>query len=91
MIASGGTDFFLAGKKRIIENGAMIGVHSWDSPGESALDLPKDNEEHQKYLSYYNQVGIPAEFYWFTLKAAPPEDIHFMTDDEITKFQIKSN
>ena len=29
MIASGGTDFFLAGVKRTVQPGAKIGVHSW--------------------------------------------------------------
>ena len=29
MVASGGTDMFLAGAKRTIEIGAKLGVHSW--------------------------------------------------------------
>ena len=37
-IASGGVDLFCAGEKRIIEQGAEIGVHSWCCAGED--DLP---------------------------------------------------
>ena len=88
-IASGGTDFFLAGSHRAVEKGAKIGVHSWGGGSEKATDLPKDDEAHQKYLDYYKTVGIPADFYWYTLEAAPAESIHWMTEEAIKTYQIE--
>lgn len=89
MVASGGTDFFLAGKKRTIEEGAEIGVHSWaGSDIEDASKLPKDHKEHKKYLKYYKDMGISEEFYWFTLKVAPANDIHMMTKEEIKRYKL---
>ena len=92
VVASGGTDFFLAGVKRTLEKGAKIGVHSWADGGffssKTALDYPKDDEAHQLYLEYYKDMGIPTDFYWYTLQAAPAESIHWMTPTEITKYKI---
>ena len=31
MVASGGTDLLVSGSRRIVERGAMVGVHSWGS------------------------------------------------------------
>ena len=90
-VASGGTDLFLAGTRRIVERGARIGVHSWSAGfffGPSAVDLPRDHPEHAKYLDYYRDIGIPEAFYWFTLEAAPPDDIHWMTEEEMQKYRI---
>jgi len=87
-IASGGTDFFLAGQTRIVKQGAQIGVHSWGGMEEKATDLSKDDEAHQKYLDYYKTVDIPAEFYWYTLEAAPAESIHWMTEEAIKTYKI---
>ncbi|MEM7538039.1 MAG: alpha/beta hydrolase [Chloroflexota bacterium] len=89
LIASGGVDFFLAGVQRSIESGAQLGVHSWAAGDDLAgSDLPRDDPEHDKYLDYYNEMGIPEDFYWFTLQAAPAEDIHFMTDSEIEQYNV---
>ena len=86
-IASGGVDFFLAGNKRTIESGAQLGVHSWAAgDGTTGADIPKDDPQHRLYLDYYAEMGIPAEFYWYTLTAAPAEDIHWMTEDEIERY-----
>jgi len=49
-VASGGTDFFLAGKHRLIEKGAKFGVHSWGGLGYQGKDVPKDSDEHQLSL-----------------------------------------
>lgn len=88
MVASGGTDMFLAGKQRTVHETAMLGVHSWGGGDLAALDYPKDHEEHQKYLNYYVEMGIPTDFYWYTLEAAPADSIHWMTLSEITKFKV---
>ena len=88
MVASGGTDMFLAGVQRTAHITAKIGVHSWGGGSEKATDLPKDHEEHKKYLDYYKEVGIPAEFYWYTLEAAPADAIHWMLPHEIEQYQV---
>lgn len=86
-IASGGVDFFLAGNQRSIETGARLGVHSWAAgDGTTGADVPKDDPQHALYLDYYAEMGIPADFYWYTLSAAPAEDIHWMTADEIERY-----
>lgn len=92
VIASGGTDFFLAGAKRSIEAGAQIGVHSWaEGFGKNELqggDLGKDHADHKMYLDYYRDMGIPEDFYWFTLEAAPADGMHWMTAAEWQKFNF---
>lgn len=93
-VASGGTDFFLAGNLRTIADGAKIGVHNWrDGTGKKGIDYPKDSPEHKKYLDYYAKVGISADFYWFTLMAKPngtddDGDMHWMTKEEINKYGL---
>lgn len=92
MIASGGTDFFLAGVERTIEAGALIGVHAWGGDDiADAAALPDSHPEHQPYLRYYQDMGIPQSFYWYTLDAAPSEDIHWMTQAEIHRYQLTTN
>lgn len=92
MVASGGTDLFLAGTERKIEEGACLGVHSWAGGTIFSLkqgkDFPKDDPEHQKYLTYYTEMGIPTDFYWYTLDAADAENMHWMTDVEIQKYRM---
>lgn len=89
-VASGGTDMFLAGAKRSAHSSARLGVHSWSwGDGETeALDFPRDHVEHKKYLDYYAEMHIPAAFYWYTLEAAPAEQMHWMTKDEIKRYQV---
>ncbi|KHT47777.1 alpha/beta hydrolase [Vibrio sinaloensis] len=90
-IASGGTDLFLAGLKRTVEPGAKIGVHSWASTdGMDGSTLPRDHQEHQRYLKYYETLGIDTDFYWFTLDAAKPQDMHYMTRDELVKYGVEA-
>ena len=92
LVASGGTDLFLAGQRRIIERGAAVGVHSWSTgEGEDAPsggDVPRDDPQHRKYLDYYRDLGIPADFYWFTLQAAPADSMHWMTEAELAQYSI---
>jgi len=89
MVASGGTDMFLAGVKRSIAPGAKIGVHSWDDgSGKAALDYPRDHQAHVSYLDYYNAIGITTDFYWYTLEAAPAEGNHWMTAEEMVKYKV---
>ena len=97
-VASGGTDFFLAGNKRTIGTNVKIGVHSWASGKEGtsnyveASKLHKDDESHDDYIQYYIDIGFTKDeaedFYFFTLDASPANDIHYMTNDEIAKYNI---
>lgn len=88
MVASGGTDMFLAGKRRDIHETALLGVHSWGGGDLEALEYPRDHEEHEKYLDYYVEMDIPTDFYWYTLEAAPADSIHWMTFYEIGKYKV---
>lgn len=88
-VASGGTDFFLAGWQRELVPGARLGVHSWSGEnGVEGCDVARDDPEHQKYLRFYRRVGVPDEFYWYTLKVAPAGGIHWMTPREIEKYHV---
>lgn len=93
-IASGGTDFFLAGKKRIVYQGAKVGVHSWaeEGNGKTAKDYPRDSKVHQSYIDYYKAIGWSdknaKKFYFFTIDSATAKNIHYMTDEEIVDYKI---
>jgi len=88
-IASGGTDFFLAGNKRTMEDGAKIGVHSWsDSLGKEAKDIPKDSDEHEMNRKYIEEMLGKDDFYWYTIYAAPADGMHLMEKDEILKYNM---
>lgn len=87
LIASGGTDLFLAGVERSIEAGACVGVHSWAGGfGKTGAGVPRSDSAHVPYLLYYEDMGIPAEFYWFTLEAAPADGMHWMTPIEVARY-----
>ncbi len=91
-IASGAVDFYLAGTKRTRESGSKIGVHSWSDGTNDATAFPVGDEEHLSYIQYYKEMGFSqadAEaFYYFTINAAPAEDIHWMTDAEIEQYKL---
>lgn len=88
LIASGGTDLFLAGTKRTLGQGACVGVHAWATDGYTARDIPGDDPEHQGYIDYFTFVGIDPEFYWYTLEAAPAEEMHWMSATEARQFDM---
>jgi hypothetical protein len=92
LIASGGTDLFLAGRKRTTGEHTKIGVHSWAGENVKATDFPKNHKYHMPYIDYYKSVGFlqkeAEDFYYFTIYAAPPEGVHFMTKEEILKYKI---
>ncbi len=88
VVASGGTDFFLAGAKRTVEAGAKIGVHAWGADGDPnpAEGLAEGHPNHRSHWDYYRDMNVPEAFYWFTLKAAPTESMHWMTRAEMEEF-----
>ena len=93
-IASGAVDLFLAGDLRILEANAQVGVHSWSTGTREATDFPVDSEEHQPYIQYYQSIGmseqLASDFYFFTINAAPAADIHWMTEAELTRYEIEN-
>ena len=91
MVASGGTDLLLAGARRIVECGALVGVHSWAFGPVGGNELPRDDPRHRFYLDYYREIDIPEAFYWFTLEAAPPDSIHWMTEDEMAHYRVHTH
>ncbi|KAK3584231.1 hypothetical protein CHS0354_035312 [Potamilus streckersoni] len=94
LIASGGVDLFTAGKERIVEKGAKIGVHSWCCVSDlTAGELPKDHPGHQFQLEYFTMTLGPTDgpaFYFYTLEAAPFDDVHWMSDAEIKKWKVST-
>lgn len=95
LIASGGTDLFLAGHQRTIGENTKIGVHSWSGVLKTATDFPKGHEHHLPYIEYYQAVGFSQQeaedFYYFTIHSAPANDIHWMTEEEIEKYRVLMN
>lgn len=91
-IASGGVDFFLAGTTRTKGANTMIGVHSWSDGNTEASEFPREHISHQLYINYYKNVGFSQEdaeaFYFFTIYAAPADDIYYMTEAEIGEYKI---
>ena len=96
-VASGGTDFFLAGNHRSIAEGARIGVHSWqednsDGTSTEGSSFPWGHEKHQPYINTYVQFGMTREnaeeFYYFTINAAPADSMHYMSDSEISQYMF---
>ncbi|MDA8553021.1 alpha/beta hydrolase [Alphaproteobacteria bacterium] len=92
VVASGGTDFFLAGRERIVRIGACIGVHAWSGGlGTKPENLSRTHEAHRMYLDYYASIGINPAFYWYTIDAAPSTSIHWMTDREMRHYAVATS
>lgn len=91
-IYSGGVDLFCSGKKRTMETGAKIGVHSWCCyEGKIASELPEDSEGHAEQIAYFSEMlgeTLGTEFYFFTINVAPFDGIHLMTQEEIDKYGL---
>jgi len=95
IIESGAVDFYLAGNTRTRESGSLIGVHAWSDGNNSATDYPIGHSEHQLYIDYYIFCGYSVEdaeeLYYFIINAAPPNDIHYMNEEEVEKYQITTS
>ncbi len=88
MVASGGSDLFLAGVERTMETGAFIGVHSWSDGSRDAADYPRTSPEHAANADYIRDMLGSDDFYWFTIYAAPAAEIYRMTPAEITQYGL---
>lgn len=93
VIASGGTDLFIAGTIRTVEPGAQIGVHSWETEGPNGQpiigrDLPDDHVFHQFFINYYDAMGVSDDFYRFAIHSAGPKNVHWMTPTELRRYGL---
>ena len=87
-IYSGGVDLFLAGVHRNMERGAVIGVHSWSDGRKDAKDYPRSSPEHEQNRKYIQDMLGRDDFYWFTIYAAPADDILEMSEQQIRKYGL---
>lgn len=86
-VRSGAVELFLAGKTRVIEDGAEFAVHSWlDESGLEADDYAADSPEHLTYLRYYRDMGMDAHqakaFYDMT-NSVPNEGALWLTAQDM--------
>ena len=92
LIASGGTDLFLAGRKRTKGSSTKIGVHSWAGENVTATDFNVGHAYHLFYIKYYVSVGFTQQqaedFYYFTINVATADSIHWMTEAEIVQYNL---
>ncbi|MEO0999868.1 MAG: alpha/beta hydrolase [Pseudomonadota bacterium] len=88
-IASGATTLFLAGVEREGAREARIGVHSWAyGDATTARDYRADSAVHDGYLSFFEALGRSPDFYWFTIKAAGADEMHYMRPAELKRFEF---
>jgi hypothetical protein len=82
----------LAGVERSQGTNTMIGVHSWSDDYNIATDFPKGDPNHLPYIEYYKSVGFTQkdaeDFYYFTILAAPADNVHYMSDSEIQHYGL---
>ena len=89
---SGGVDIFLAGNRRTVESGGILGVHSWSGDGVAGGDLATNDMRHNRYINYANEMlGSPTgrNFYFFTLEGDGSGDgtgICAMSDEQIRRY-----
>ena len=86
-IASGAVDLFLAGERRVVACGAMIGVHAWGSTGYDAQDVLFDPHRRMS-RAFLSDMGVDPAFYDFRTDAAGTDDIHWLTEAEIDRWGV---
>lgn len=87
-IASGAVDWFIAGKTRTIDCGAMIGVHSWGSPLGARGDQTLFDPQRLMQRDFLKDMGVDPDFYEFTRAAAGPDEMHWLSVDEMLRFGL---
>ena len=88
VIASGAVDLFLSGKRRTMEKGAQLGVHSWSDGSRQAKDFPRDHPDHELNANYIKDMLGSDKFYWFTIYAASADSIYWMKPKEIIRYKM---
>jgi hypothetical protein len=97
VLASGGVSLFLAGSERTAEATPLLGVHSWQHCSQSgeqpatcrdASDYPANDEQHLLHKRYISEMLGSDAFYWHSIRAAPSNSIHWLTDSELEAFGL---
>ena len=95
IIASGGVDLFVAGNIRFLETGAMVGVHSWCCIRDIiGADLPEKHPAHKDQLAYFRkmlEVVLGPRFYFYKIKSARADGIHWMDKKALKKWGIATH
>lgn len=86
-------DFMLGGINRTKGENTQLGVGEWrNAEGEEAQDFPFGHEAHLPWINYYQQVGfqfqLATDFYNFSIQVAGPDEVYFLSDDEINTFSL---
>ncbi len=84
-VRSGGVELFLAGKRRLIDEGAEFAVHAWrDTSGREPADYGPDSPYNRAYVDYYREMGLaqPQAFYNMT-NAVPNSDARWLTAQDM--------
>ena len=87
-IASGGVDWFIAGSPRTIECGAMIGVHSWGSKTGERGDKTFYDRQLRTQRYFLTRMDVDPDFYEFTRSAAGPDDIYWLTVEDMLRYRL---
>ena len=87
-IASGAVDWFIAGSPRTIECGAMIGVHSWGSKTGERGDKTFYDGQLRTQRWFLSKMSIDPDFYEFTRNAAGPDDIYWLSVEEMLRYRL---
>ena len=87
-IASGAVDWFIAGNPRTIECGAMIGVHSWGTKTGERGDKTFYDGQLRTQRYFLSRMDVDPDFYEFTRKAAGPDDIHWLSVEEMLRYRL---
>lgn len=95
-ISSGAVDLFLAGNERTMECGALIGVHTVYFlakgglvRGEAFYPAKTGYDNHARDAKrFLTDMGIDPAFYDFTKAAAKPEELYYLTPEDINRFNL---
>ena len=87
-IASGAVDWFIAGNPRTIDCGAMIGVHSWGSKTGERGDKTFYDAQLRTQRYFLSRMNVDPDFYEFTRGAAGPDDIHWLSVEEMLRYRL---
>lgn len=87
-IASGAVDWFIAGNPRTIDCGAMIGVHSWGSKTGERGDKTFYDAQRGTQRHFLKRMDVDPDFYEFTRGAAGPDDIYWLTVEDMLRYRL---
>ena len=87
-IASGAVDWFIAGKPRTVECGARIGVHSWGTKTGERGDKTLYDGQLRTQRYFLEKMDVDPDFYQFTRSAAGPNDIYWLTVDDMLRYGL---